>query len=798
MTDTDFINEGQEESAFSLPDLWKLLISNWHWFVISLIICLGIACIYLLKTPAVYVRQASILIKDQAQNKQGLSGADFTDFDFFTSNVNIENELLTLQAEAMMTEVVSKLNLTTTYHTRKGLRDIDLYQTRPVEVVLSSDNPDLTYSCLVELLPENQVRLSEFTSSTNPEVSDFPPVTGFLSEPIATPIDTIRIIPTDAYSEEWLHTPITVTKASVQSTAKKFVNALQVELASKKSTFINLSIQDVSIRRADDILSTLIQVYNDNWIKDKNLIAVSTSAFITDRLKVIESELGNVDNDISDFKSKHLLPDIEKASQLYMQQANENDKQLLALSGQLAIAGYIRQYMGDPQHSRQLLPANSGIENLNIEQQIADYNALILQRNKLVANSSEKNPLLADIDQSIAVMHTAIMHSVENLIVTIKMQIENFRHSEEQTTQRIASSPNQARYLLSVERQQKVKEALYLYLLQKREENELSQAFTAYNTRLINPPSGNPRPVSPQKIKVLLIAFVIGLAIPLGILYLLSVLDTTVRGRKDLERLTLPFAGEIPLNTQEGKRRLFKKKVAASNAIVVKEKSRNIINEAFRVVRTNLDFMKGKTEQTQVTMFTSFNPGSGKTFISMNLAASMAIKGKKVIVIDLDMRKASLSNYINSPAQGISGYLSGQIRDYHSIIYRGELHPQLDVIPVGVLPPNPAELLLDERLEKLIGELRLAYDYIFIDCPPVSLVADASIIGKIADLSIFVIRCGLMDRRMLPEVENIYHSQQFKSMAIILNGTYRDSNRYGYHKYGYGYGYGYGEGYYGK
>lgn len=790
MTENDFIVDEQQESTFSLPDLWKLLLANWYWFAISIFICLSVAVFYLLKTSPVYIRQASIIIKDQSQNDGGFSNSVITDFDFFKSSVNIDNEILTLQAEANMAQVIEKLRLDISYSMQKGLAEIDLYRTAPMRVVFSNDDPETALSCMVELLPGRQVRLSGFRSSGLPELEETPAIVGPLSAPIATPIDTIRVFPSAFFADNWLEIPVQVSKSPLQATTKRFTSALQVDLAEKKSTYINLNISDVSTRRADDILNTLIEVYNDNWLKDKNLIAVSTSAFITERLRVIEDELGHVDDNISDFKSKNLLPDIEKASDLYMQQANENNKLLLSLNNQLSIAGYIRQYMNAPKHRWQLLPSNSGIDNLNIEAQISEYNALILRRNKLIANSSEKNPLLPDINESIIAMHKALTGSMDNLIVTIKMQMDNLRQTEESTTKRIASSPNQAKYLLSVERQQKVKEALYLYLLQKREENELSQAFTAYNTRLINPPHGSSTPASPQKGKILLIAFALGLTIPFGTLYLIASLNTTVRGRKDLDKLSLPFVGEIPWKDQKKKRSIFKKTTVEPISIVVKEKSRNVINEAFRVVRTNLDFMKGKTEQTQVTMFTSFNPGSGKTFISMNLATSMAIKGKKTVVIDLDMRKASLSAYIDSPAKGISGYLSGQIPDEQTIIYKGNFHPMLDIIPVGTIPPNPAELLLDNRLETLINKLRDNYDYIFIDCPPVSLVADASIIGKIADLCVFVVRCGLMDRRLLPEVETLYQERKFKSMAVLLNGTFYNSNRYGYHKYGYSYGYG--------
>lgn len=335
-----------------------------------------------------------------------------------------------------------------------------------------------------------------------------------------------------------------------------------------------------------------------------------------------------MDEDISSYKSEHLLPDVQAASSMYMAQSSAANAQILSLNNQLYMTRYIRNYLANDANRTQLLPANSGIESANIESQIAEYNKQLLQRNSLVANSSTENPLVVDMDQALASMRGAIIRSIDNQIVTLNSQIKSLRQTEQQTTSRIAANPTQAKYLLSVERQQKVKEALYLFLLQKREENELSQAFTAYNTRIVTPPHGSMLPTSPVHKNIFMVAFALGLLIPIVIIFMRENMNTRVRGRKDLENLTIPFIGEIPLFTRK-KKGILGKKPQEVKAVIVKEGNRDIINEAFRVLRTNLEFMTGKDKTSNVIIMTSFNPGSGKSFLTMNIAVSLAIKGKK-------------------------------------------------------------------------------------------------------------------------------------------------------------------------
>lgn len=768
-----------------IQDLFHIVVSKWYWFAVSLLVAIGLVSLYLMITPPVYTRTASILIKDDAKGASTGSVAGFDDLGIFGSNTNVNNELLTLQSPSLMREVVARLELDKKYIVRQGLRKVDLYKRSPVLVTLKEPG-DQSMQFDIELLPQEKVRLSNFARAGEKLSGE---IEGVLSDTIITPVGVVMVTPTPYYNEGGGNSEIHFIKGGFQSVVNGYTNALQAVLGSKDATVVNLSIKNQSPRRAEDILNTLIAVYNEDWMNDKNRIAISTSRFINERLSVIESELGDVDQDISSFKSEHRLPDLDAVSGMYLSQYAESGRELLALNNRLTIAEQIRRNLSDESVDR-LLPANSGIENVNLERQIGEYNALLLRRNSLLANSSEKNPLVIDMTQSLADIKQAMISSVDNLIVSLHTQIDNARGQEARVTSQIASNPNQARYLLSVERQQMVKEALYLYLLQKREENELSQAFTAYNTRIITPPYGSLSPTEPRRSFLLLVALMAGVLLPLTFFVVKERTNTTVRGRKDLEGMTVPFIGEIPMYRNRKKRHYLNKEEVRE--IVVKEKSRNIINEAFRVVRTNLEFMAKKESRARVIMVTSINSQSGKTFVTMNLAAGFAIKGKRVVAVDLDMRKALLSTYVQSPKPGIADYLGHQVDDWQSIIVNSGNRDNLDVIPVGTIPPNPTELLFDERLEQLIGQLSAEYDYIFIDCPPVEIVADTSIINNLVDMTLFIVRAGLLDRAMLPEIERFYADRKFKNMTMILNGTDRENARYGY---GYGYAYGYGSGY---
>lgn len=782
-----------------IQDLYYLCLAKWRWFILSLVVCLGVAVIYLLMTPPVYTRTASLLIKEESkgQSLSGDVGTTFSDLGLFQSNTNVNNELISLQSPAVMFDVVKRLHLEVDYATDGSFYPQVRYgQNLPLTVSFAGLGDNETAALTVESVRPQGIKLTSFMH--NGEKVDGE-VIGALNDSLTTPIGKVVIRPAAGYVD-WQKSsePLTVSRSALNSAVSRYADGLSVALNDEKATIIDLSFRDVCIQRAEDVLNTLIAVYNENWIKDKNQIAVSTSMFINDRLGVIEGELGHVDENISTFKSENLLPDVQAASQLYMTERSQAQSQILTLNTQLSMARYIRNYLTAASSRNQLLPANSGLESANIESQISEYNNLQLQRNNLVANSSEQNPLVVDMDESLRSMRRSIVSSVDNLITTLNTQIHSLEKSDQRATEQIAANPSQAKYLLSVERQQKVKEALYLFLLQKREENELSQAFTAYNTRVITPPTGSMIPTAPVKKNILLVGFVLGLLIPIVIVFLQETMNTRIRGKKDLENLSIPFVGEIPLYGKVRRSGLFRKKVTplTETKVVVKEGSRDVVNEAFRVLRTNLEFVSGENGKGQVILMTSFNPGSGKTFLTVNIAATLAIKKKRVLVIDGDLRRGSTSVYVGSPHHGLSDYLAGKVQRIEDVIVPASETVRFDVLPIGTIPPNPTELLSSERLQALLADFRSRYDYILIDCPPIELVADTHIIEKYADRTIFVVRAGLLERSMLPELEALYTEHKFKNMAVLLNGTegngsYRYGYRYGYH-YGYGSNYYYG------
>jgi len=785
--------------SLTVKELFCLCLAKWRMFAVSAAVAAGLAVLYILLTPPVYTRSALVMVKEDGKGRS--IGGDitslFADMGLMQANANVNNELLAMQTPAAILETVKRLKLDVDYRASGIFHKQTLYGMQlPVEACMPELDDSESASFTIRLLPGARIELTDFGSSRR-EFDDAA-VTGALGDTLATPLGRIAVTAGPSYSAGEEYRPIYVSRTNLYDCTDDCRERLRAELSSEDATIIELSYEDVSIARAEDVLNTLISVYNEEWIKDKNRITVSTTTFITERLGALERELGDVDTNISSYKSSNLLPDAEKVSDIYLEQSREVRERILMLGTQISMARYIRNYMTDGKNLNLLLPADSGLESPGIEAQIAEYNAMQLRRNNLAANSSEHNPLIVDLDQSLAAMRSAIVTSIDNLVVSLDTRKNELERSERRTTERIAANPDQTKYLQTVGRQQKVKEALYLFLLQKREENELSQAFTAYNIRMLTPPMGSLKPIAPRKKLILLAALCLGLFIPFAVIYLRESLNTSVRGRRDLERLSVPFMGEIPLHEESrGRRGLFAGAMRLSGRhrrerrrIVVKEGSRDIVNEAFRVLRTNLEFMAGNG--TEVFLLTSFNPGSGKTFLTMNIAASLAIKGKKVLVIDGDLRHASLSAYAGTPDAGLSDYLAGRVVSWRDIVRKvDDEYRTLDMVPVGTVPPNPAELLSGERLERLVAEVRPLYDYVFIDCPPVDMVADTQILEKAADRSFFVIRAGLLERGMLAEVESLYTQKRLKNMAVILNGTENEAGRYGY-RYGYKYGYRYG------
>ena len=772
------------EGFAKIKDVGFLLLGNWKWFVLSLAIAFGAAYYYLQITPKVYLSSASIMVK--GDEKQGGSEALLNELGIKGQGVNITNEIMSMRTAAVASEIVKRLKLDIEYFHPGPFHDNAAYG---LDLPVAVEIPDIRDTDAVEfsiaIRRDSTVRLSDIIIGGERAEGAF---TFKMGKTAKTPLGRMTVNPSPYY-HAGMTDNLKVVRSPMRSVIGKVQGGIIAEQRNNKASIIDLKYYDVSRTRGEDILSTLVAVYNENWVKDRNQVTTSTTEFIRDRLAIIESELGNVDSDISDYKSRNLVTDVASMGGIALTQKASTEEAGRELDNRVYMTKYLRSYLSDGLHDKEQLPANSGIDNPGIEAQIQAYNSLLLQRNNHLAVSSEQNPLVMDIDDKLRTMKSSILGSLDNELTMLGTQRRAISSAQSQAVSKLTVNPQQEKYLLSVERQQKVKEQLYLFLLQKREENELSQAFTAYNTRLIESPSSSPVPVTPDSTRVLAIALLIGLLIPSGIIILIETFNTAVRGRKDLQVLHAPFVGEIPLATErKGKRRVARE--VKDNRLLVKAGSRNVMNEAFRVVRTNLEFILGFDGGHHVVMLTSMNPGSGKTFICANISTALAIKGKKVIAVDLDLRKASLSKYIDEPEMGVSNYLSGQVADYHDVITRlGEL----DIIPVGTIPPNPSELLFTPRFSKMMEELKENYDYVIIDCPPVEIVADAAIISRFAEMTLFIVRAHIMDRSFLTDIETWYQERRYPNLSVILNGTHQEFshygyNRYGYHRYGYHYG----------
>lgn len=782
----------RKQQQLRLRDYSYLILSNWKWFVLSLVVCMGLAYLHIQRQPRVYQRSASLMIKGK-ENSQGDAESIIQELGSM-GQANLTNELMAFRTVATAEEIVRRLNLDIDYTHSGTFHNSTVYGIElPAILRIDSIDDAASMSLSMHVLPDSTAVLSDLKVNGHDVPGNMKIRFGAV---MSTPAGKISVLPTPSYMAGTTDDRLNVTRRPISAAAAS-VRSRITATRRKNASIIDIGFTDQSTARAEDVLNTLISVYNENWVKDRNQRTVSTNEFIKDRLAVIEQELGNVEQNISDYKSEHLMPNVEAVGSMALGQANAAEQQSTALNNQIYMVRYVRDFLTQGVHDNELLPSNTGINNSTIESQITHYNNVLMRRNSHLANSSLQNPLVKDLDADLAVMRSTILQGLDNEMTKLNQQKRSVQSTYGQAVAKIASNPGSAKYLLSVERQQKVKESLYLFLLQKREENELSQAFTAYNNQLIEPPHGSNSPVSPRSGSLMGMAFLIGLMLPVSIIMWKELTNTAVRGRKDIENLSVPFLGEIPQhgkapksNKEAVSMRRRQRRDGVKPVPIVQAGSRDVMNEAFRVLRTNLDLVLGRGDTHHVVMLTSMNPGSGKTFITANLACIMGVLDKKrVIAVDLDMRKGSLSRYVDRPREGLSSYLAGASDDFRQYIRRLD---NIDVFPAGKLPPNPTELLLTERFKDLMKQLRADYDLVLLDCPPVEIVADATIITGYADRTLFVVRAGLLDRDALPDIDRWYAETRFNGLTLILNGTSDAFSHYGYHRYGSRYGYHYG------
>ena len=757
---------------FQIVQLLERCLYNWLWFVLSVMLCCVVAFIYIKSAPKQYRRTAVVLIKEEDRDIT----AAFSEHNSFRSMANVNNELEAFKSPQLAQEVVRRLKMDINYITKEGLRDMDLYTQSPIIAVFPESE---FFSFQVEFLPDSVIVLSNFVQGKNKLKQS---VKTRLNKETETPFGSVMISPSLYYSQDRSYNPIKVSKGDIRLIAIRLLKVVKVSLSGKLNTIINLEIEDVSIQRAEDVLNTWISVYRENWVTEKNETTISTLFFLDERIAIAEQKLEEIDSRLALYKSRNLV--VNNAASLQMTQSMEYSGRIQEVNNQISIAKFIQEYLNDNTKVSEFLPNTTGVNNPALELQISNYNALLDERNRLAANSSELNPVIIERNRSLQSLKQSIIQTVDNLMISLNLQLSGLQSQESRMTRNIASNPGQERYVITVEREQKIKENLYLYLLQQREENEMALVVTPANSRIISLPSGNIFPVKPNKILILLIAIILGCGIPFGIILVYDLLDATIRDKRDLADLPAPLLGIIPEVKDE----------------LVQEHGRGAINESFRILRTNLRFACSK--DTKVIQITSMEPNAGKTFIALNLAMSLAVTGKKVALLDLDLRMATLSNKINKTTQGIADILEKIAKDKKTAkdianmlkksmlpkMSGGDAQNMIDIIPAGAEPLNPAELLMGDGLARIIEVLRETYnyDYIFIDSPPIHPVVDAILVAEHVDVSIFVVREKVTDRRRLSDIRNIFNDGKFKNMHLILNGSNAEVrlNRYNAYYHG--------------
>lgn len=772
-------NQLKKEQGVSVIDLLLYLLTKWKWYVLSLMLCVGIIGYKYATTPFVYYRSAKVIIKDPS-NKVSSVGLD--KFDNYINKINVANEILQFQSKHLMRQAVMRIHADVDYLVQARLRYREQYSETPIKVSFLNVLPERYIGFSLTLKNDREVLISNVSGI--PGLKENSVIQ--LNDTLTLGEEQIVLTPTFHLNKSWIGRELIVRKNPMTGVVARNLANLGIRQEEDGSSILRLSIKGSSPQRIGDLLNMLITVYNEEAINDKNRVAINTAEFISERLSIIEQELGGVESRIETFKQDNQIVDLGSAASQYVGESQAYNANVQELGTQFKLATFIKDYLTDPSKDCDLIPSNTGISDINIENQINQYNTMKLKRDHLIADSSEENPIVKELNTAIHALRQSIIRAVDNMIVSISVKQRDAESRQKQAQQQINAIPTKEREMGSIERQHKIKETLYMFLLNRREENALSQAMVDNNARVIDGADGSDAPIYPLRTKFMLMALLLGFATPTVVFLMIMFLDTRVHGRKDLLAVvSAPFLGEIPYKKHTNKSKKHYRGVSVS------DNNNDALSEAFRIIRTNILFMC-KKKNLKVITFTSFNPGAGKTFVALNLANSFTFIKKRVLLLDLDIRKGSLSHYFPKHRLGVTNYLADPDVKIDDLIHPDPHNENLDVISAGMIASNPAELLMDERLDELMAELRNRYDYIIVDNVPVGIIADAKISNRISDMTMFIVRAERIDRRLLPDLEQLYQDNELNKINIILNGV--DIKKHGY-VYGYGYGYGYGYSY---
>ncbi len=785
---TTIYDQEQEENQQTIQILkicYRVFMAKWYWFIASALICLALGYLYQQRKMRVYHRQAVMLIENaEAQGGSSIPTSrrsrgnmnTLLELNGISVGDNLSNEMFILSSERLMKRVVDTLGLCLDMNTKQALHNVPLYKEEPILLIPSEAAKTPVFFTISIDEGGKSITMKDFRIN-NEKLKKT--IKAPIGQTVKTPAGTYTVKPGPTFDEFERNKDIEVTYFPTDITAKIYKNGISATDYDKESSLIVLNCQDTSPKRAEDILNEVFKAYKADVVGNKNRVAANTARFIESRLNIIGDELNEVENRLSSFKQQNRIVDIQANGAAYVSENIAARHQAIQLETQLSVARYLRDFLQSNSNANELIPALD-IEGAGVGQQISAYNQLMNERNKHAANSSEYAPIVREADTRLAAMRSSILSGVNSYVRQTEIEAAAARNQEALANSQVSSAPIQERLGLDIQRQQALKEALYTYLLNKREEVTLQLAINEANVRMVEEPLGEIAPTSPKTRVILLISLLLGLAIPGVTIWLITLFDVTISHRGDVEAATtIPIAGELP-HWDEAK----------DKTIADCEPDAPIV-EAFRLLRYSLNFMK---QNAKVFVLTSSTPAHGKSFIARNLSAIFAMANKRVLLIDADIRKRTLSRHIHQ--QGLTSLLSDEARtlklkDFimHDFICKG-----VDLLPAGILPPNPAELLMSERLDEIIEEAKGLYDYIIVDTTPLLAVADANIVHRVADLTLFIIRIGVQEKAFLPDLEKAYKEDKLHNPCIILNDA-NSKFQYGNYTYGHGYGYGYGYGY---
>ena len=803
----EIVNERQCETEDEKIDIQQLLfkyIIHWPWFVGAVLVCLIGAWIYLRMATPVYNISATVLIKDDKKGgntgsmvgleELGLSG-------LISSSQNIDNELEVLRSKTLVKEVINLLNLYVSYIDEDGFPSKNMYKTSPVLVSLTPQEAEkLTDPMVVEMALYGEGGLE-----VNVTVGDKEYQKHFEKLPAVFPMDEGTLaffqspdslsLKKDTMEASSNIRHITAKIKSPMKVARAYCENLKIEPTSKTTSVAVISLKNSSLQRGQDFINQLLEMYNRNTNNDKNEIAQKTAEFIDERINIISKELGSTEANLENFKRNAGITDLTSEAQIALTGNAEYEKKRVENRTQISLIEDLRKYIRGNEY--EVLPGNIGLQDPGLVATIERYNEMLVERKRLLRTSTENNPTIINLDTSIRAMKSNVQATLDGSLKGLLITKADLEREASRFSRRISDAPGQERQFVSIARQQEIKAGLYLMLLQKREENAIALAATANNAKIIDEAIADDIPVSPKRRMIYLIALVLGVGIPVGIIYLIGLTKFKLEGRADVEKLTtVPIVGDIPLTDEKNEK---------DGSIAVFENQNNLMSETFRNIRTNLQFMLQNDKK--VILVTSTVSGEGKSFISANLAISLSLLGKKVVIVGLDIRKPGLNRVfrLSTKEKGITLYLANPETDLMSLVQPSDINQNLYILPGGTVPPNPTELLARDGLDKAIEILKKSFDYVVLDTAPVGMVTDTLLIGRIADLSVYVCRADYTHKVEYTLINELAEEKKLPNLCTVINGVDLKRRKYGYYygygKYGkyygygkrYGYGYGYGQ-----